>query len=533
MVLHLEGIMNLIKEVDQFGAVFKPSIKLKDQQYKTFFGGLFSIMIYGTSLGYFIYGIYQWQTGQMLPNIVIDEQLIDSIYFTTGTDKIFLFEPKRNMKLLYPFNKTQIVMMALLHQFLDGEMTGNYSRITIEDDGSLLINNLELAYNYPINGANRDQQFYIVMTSCQQTLLDIDEKCADNDILTQFWLQDNFLSIEINTKQYNTQGRNLNNISRQFFVLYNQKETYYNQMAVSTTLTIVDEGILFPSTSQLHYVSQVDQNSQSIDIKSFTIQFGVPAYVVIALELDNLKILQYINFPSISIVLANIGSIVSLVLFLSFIAIQINQKSLEKDAIRDVIQLYFPQFKDFTIVKNWRGKIISVTQQSQIYDIKQFEEYYQRLVDIAQQKLCFLNQIYEISRQQFGIQKIIDRDELIKVRDVFLKMSLKPNETMKSDISQKQPSNISIAPDMQEIDLKVQESSLDFHRIQNDTIDRGQDQNQNYDQIRQISDIDNGQIQHIQVIQLQTENNEEQIYEENNFNLFCMDRIEINQVTKI
>ena len=42
----------------------------------------------------------------MLPNIVIDEQLIDSIYFTTGTDKIFLFEPKRNMKLLYPFNKT-------------------------------------------------------------------------------------------------------------------------------------------------------------------------------------------------------------------------------------------------------------------------------------------------------------------------------------------------------------------------------------------------------------------------------------------
>ena len=47
-------------------------------------------------------------------------------------------------------------MMALLHQFLDGEMIGNYSRITIEDDGSLLINNLELAYNYPINGANRD-----------------------------------------------------------------------------------------------------------------------------------------------------------------------------------------------------------------------------------------------------------------------------------------------------------------------------------------------------------------------------------------
>ena len=42
--------------------------------------------------------------------------------------------------------------MALLHQFLDGEATGNFSRVDIENDGSLQVNNLELAFNYPING---------------------------------------------------------------------------------------------------------------------------------------------------------------------------------------------------------------------------------------------------------------------------------------------------------------------------------------------------------------------------------------------
>lgn len=47
-------------------------------------------------------------------------------------------------------------MMALLHQILDGEVTGNFTRVNIEIDGSFLIKNLELAYNYPINGGNKD-----------------------------------------------------------------------------------------------------------------------------------------------------------------------------------------------------------------------------------------------------------------------------------------------------------------------------------------------------------------------------------------
>lgn len=53
--------------------------------------------------------------------------------------------------------------------------------------------------------------------------------------------------------------------------------------------------------------------------------------------------------------MATIGSIVSLILFLSFIAVMINQKKLEEEAVKDVISLYFPQINDFVVKKNWRG----------------------------------------------------------------------------------------------------------------------------------------------------------------------------------
>ena len=74
-------------------------------------------------------------------------------------------------------------MMALLHQILDGEVTGNFTRVKIENDGSILIKNLELAYNYPINGGNKDQEYYIILTACQKELLSQNEQCAQNDII--------------------------------------------------------------------------------------------------------------------------------------------------------------------------------------------------------------------------------------------------------------------------------------------------------------------------------------------------------------
>jgi hypothetical protein len=47
-------VKNFIKNLDQFGVVFKPSI-FHESEYKTLLGGALSIIIYGASLGFFIY----------------------------------------------------------------------------------------------------------------------------------------------------------------------------------------------------------------------------------------------------------------------------------------------------------------------------------------------------------------------------------------------------------------------------------------------------------------------------------------------
>ena len=76
--------------------------------------------------------------------------------------------------------------------------------------------------------------------------------------------------------------------------------------------------------------------------------------------MDTLQSHQNIAYPNISGVLASIGSIISSLLFFSYIAILINKKGLEDEAILDVIKMYFPEFNDLQIKKNLFGTIKSI-----------------------------------------------------------------------------------------------------------------------------------------------------------------------------
>ena len=87
--------LKLLKEVDQFGAIFRPTIKLKSSEYKTLLGGVISIIIYGLSFGYFVYGIQQWASDQILPTIAEFKQIIDVIDYQSS-DPTVLLQPRIN-----------------------------------------------------------------------------------------------------------------------------------------------------------------------------------------------------------------------------------------------------------------------------------------------------------------------------------------------------------------------------------------------------------------------------------------------------
>ena len=54
--------MNYLKKADFFGVIFNWNLSTRDKKYTSAFGGLITILVYATSLLYFIYKIYLWKT---------------------------------------------------------------------------------------------------------------------------------------------------------------------------------------------------------------------------------------------------------------------------------------------------------------------------------------------------------------------------------------------------------------------------------------------------------------------------------------
>lgn len=54
------------------------------------------------------------------------------------------------------------------------------------------------------------------------------------------------------------------------------------------------------------------------------------------------------------------GSIISFIFFFSYIALLINESQLEKEAVRSVIEMYYPQVQKVEIKKSYFGKIQNV-----------------------------------------------------------------------------------------------------------------------------------------------------------------------------
>jgi len=71
---------------------------------------------------------------------------------------------------------------------------------------------------------------------------------------------------------------------------------------------------------------------------------------------------------------------------------------MEKDAQRGVIEMFYPQLKNVNFVENIFGNITEVRYEDKTMNLDKFIDKYTSLLDIAKEKLCLSNIIYEISR---------------------------------------------------------------------------------------------------------------------------------------
>jgi hypothetical protein len=85
-----------------------------------------------------------------------------------------------------------------------------------------------------------------------------------------------------------------------------------------------------------------------------------------------LKTQVWIEFPKISEILADTGSIVTWILYLSLIVYKYNEYQSHLLSIEEIINTYYLDFKEFNFKKNIFGTFKSVSLNKKQYDPVKF-----------------------------------------------------------------------------------------------------------------------------------------------------------------
>ncbi|CAD8131283.1 unnamed protein product [Paramecium sonneborni] len=120
-------------------------------------------------------------------------------------------------------------------------------------------------------------------------------------------------------------------------------------------------------------------------------------------RIDNFAVVENITVPKIGQVLAQVGSIISIIFLLKYLAIYYNKMLLENQLLYEIVSMYYPEiqkiklnyFKQFEIKQNSQNNIESQNIKYQ----------YTSFIKRAKEKCRLNNILYEISRLQFIIQQ--------------------------------------------------------------------------------------------------------------------------------
>ncbi|CAD8193642.1 unnamed protein product [Paramecium octaurelia] len=407
-------MIKLLQKLDQFGVAFQPSIKYSTSQYKTCWGGIMSILLYGLSLAYLIYIIIQWRTGQMLPKITTSSKLENNEQFELDEKFVEVQLRKFGYSKIDPFNPDALILQPLFYVFKNGiplsqPIVPLYEITTKEDKFHIIsFSNLSLSISEIRNETYPEYEVMLTFGTCLESYLQEGQNCANETVIEEFKKQStNALIVKYFAKEFNTQTEALETIGREQIIPFQASKVYQTQTYIQITKTSVDVGFLFESTIDYNYINEYRVVGATLELEYYNRLFGYDVYMAFLYKIDNVQIEVSVAYTKISEVLAEAGSIASTLLILSYVVIFLNQTQLEFEAINNVIQIYYPQFKNVKITKNIFGQIKKVEKNGKQLDLQAFKNQYQKLCHISEIKLTISNQIYEISRLQFLIQNLL------------------------------------------------------------------------------------------------------------------------------
>ncbi|CAD8112412.1 unnamed protein product [Paramecium primaurelia] len=406
---------------DIFGVPYRQQITLDEKVQKSVLGGISSLILILVGFGYLIYVMNEWINFNILPKssstmkvdnysqILFDnEQLFEFCYWKYDQSQIDPFRMKRN------------ILTPVGIYFIDGIPQKPFSLLTENQKQSIYnttlmsINNLQLIQNSNFNKElNATKELMIVITSCNQTLMNEGYECASEEEIQDFFKSSvNYISFWLNLKQYDPYTQAFEVVKKQYYMSFDYEIAQQGQLILTQTKATIDTGILFGKFYSKSYVYNAQLVTSATSKNFWQTLLVQQSYFNLFIRLDPMSYDTQIVYPKLGEILAQVGSIISMLMIIQYAIQHYNERILDCNFIDKVLKFYFI---DYGYLKQSKNKLDKETCQE--------------LIQSARKKLVYTNIIYELSRIQLFLLYHFGRTPLEQTHNLglYAKGDFKPS----------------------------------------------------------------------------------------------------------
>ncbi|KAM3135727.1 hypothetical protein pb186bvf_012124 [Paramecium bursaria] len=398
--------MYQLKHIDQFGVPLQLKIMNNDKTKKTFIGGIITLTIFSLSLGYLISNMICWLEGGLPPIITTNLQMAESINYTFQKNSIQLGILNQTDNDIDPFDQNNNILTPILFEFEGNQVLNTYSIFTDQQTivkhvyGSktiLTTSNVDLQYN---SASDYLRSFVIVLKRCEKEFLNESQKCASEEMMSQYFLdnkQQSILQLSVMLEQFDSLTMQKISIPQTYYLAFTPQLPQYTQLSFQATNVQVNKGVIFDSITKSSYLSGMQVITQAVGSNFYNKMIGDGAIYSFVFTFSRISSDMAVTYPNLGVVLASVGSIVQLLLLLQYIALGYNEFKLEEQLLHEIITYIKPSIRDYKVKFNIIGQIASVKSiKGEDQDIKSFREIYAKLKSEASQWLSILHILKEI-----------------------------------------------------------------------------------------------------------------------------------------
>ncbi|CAD8052294.1 unnamed protein product [Paramecium sonneborni] len=280
----------------------------------------------------------------------------------------------------------------------------------------------------------------LVFIKCNQTLLTGNQTCANEKEIEDFFTSAvNYMVFQISLKQFNSKTEQFEFVKKAFYFSIDKAIATQGQILLKQAEAFIDNGIILGSTVKQTFVQDIQILTTSSSLNLWHQILGFDSYFNMIFRLDPVSQNIQISYPKLGEVLAQVGSIVNVLMLLKYIILFYNEKLLENSFIDQVLSFYFIDYIQLKNSKENKNK-----------------KFCSLLVEQAQKKLVYINIIYEISRIQLFLQNQFGRKKVLESHQMGILLQ-SPNQ------NQNQNHNFDLEQELFKCEENLDEENTAFH----------------------------------------------------------------------